>query len=185
MVRLLSVFLLNPGVSYYQQELARMVGGPLRPVQLALDKLVAASLVRKRHEGRQVYYEAVPEHPAFVDLASLFKKTFALGDAIRDALADVRDKIDVAFVYGSVASGEEVPGSDIDVFVVGAVGRREVSAALAAEQKRLQREINISLYTPQRLAKVHASGDHYVADVLEGSKVWLIGDERELERLAG
>ena len=152
LVRALSVFLLDPQRSCYQQELLRETGGPLRPLQLALDKLVDADLITMRRDGRQVYYRANTLNPVFSDLRSLFEKSFALADVIRDALRPVTAEIRLAFVYGSIAADEQRGDSDIDVFVVGAVGRKAVSTALGEAETRLQREINVSLYEP---AEVH------------------------------
>ncbi len=183
LVRVLSVFLLNPQRSYYQQELLRDTGGALRPLQLALDKLVGADLVTVRRDGRQVYYRANTLNPVFGDLKSLFEKSFALADIMRDALKPVAAEIDLAFIYGSVAADKERAGSDIDLFVVGAVSRKAVSNALGDAEARLRREISVSLYEPARFEAARLQ-DPFVLEVLSRPKTWLVGDEGELGELA-
>ncbi|MBU1192289.1 MAG: nucleotidyltransferase domain-containing protein [Gammaproteobacteria bacterium] len=59
-------------------------------------------------------------------------------DILREALSPLRDSITVAFVYGSVASGDERRASDIDVMVVGDVLFEEVVGAVHACQTELQ-----------------------------------------------
>jgi predicted nucleotidyltransferase len=184
LVRLLSVLLLNPDEAYYQQQLLRLTGGPLRPLQMALDKLTAAGIVSKRRDGRQVYYRAETSHPAFADLRSLFMKTFALADVLRAAL-DPLDGIESAFVHGSVASGEETASSDVDLFVVGTVSRRGLAAALATAEKSLGRDVNATVYDRDRLASAVRERNHFVLDVLSKPKLWVTGDLHELERLGG
>ncbi len=184
LVRLLSVFLMNPERSYYQQELVRMTDDSLRPVQLALAKLERADLITTRRDGRQVYYQARTSHPAYGDLRSLFEKTFALGDVLREALRPVADGIRVAFVYGSIAVGEERSASDVDLMVVGPSGRQAIAQALGDVETRLGRPVNVSIYSAERLAESVAARDSFVMDVLEGPKLWLVGDSDELERLA-
>lgn len=183
LVRLLSVLLLNPEESYYQQQLVRLTGSQLRPLQLALDKLTATGLVSKRRDGRQVYYRAEASHPAFRDLRSLFMKTFAVADVLRVAL-DPLDGIESAFVHGSVASGEETAGSDIDLFVVGSVSRRSLAAALAAAEESLGREVNATVYDRDRLTRAVDEHNHFVLDVMSKPRLWVTGDRDELERLA-
>jgi predicted nucleotidyltransferase len=183
LVRLLSVLLLSPEESFYQQQLARTIGGPLRPLQLALGKLVAAGIVSERRDGRQVYYRAEISHPAFKDLRSLFMKTFALADVLRAALAPL-DRIELAFVYGSVASGEEHVGSDVDLFVVGGVSRRALAAALASAEESLGREVNATMYSQARLAKAISDRNHFVVDVMSKPVIWVVGDQSALERLS-
>ena len=184
LVRLLSVLLLNPDESFYQQQLLRMTGGPLRPLQMALDKLTTAGIASKRRDGRQVYYRAETSHPAFADLRSLFMKTFALADVLRAAL-DPLDGIESAFVHGSAASGEETASSDVDLFVVGTVSRRGLAAALSTAEKTLGREVNATMYDRERLASAIRERNHFVLDVLSKPKLWVMGDQHELERLGG
>lgn len=183
LVRVLSVLLLNPEESYYQQQLVRAIGGPLRPIQLALARLTDAGVVSQRRDGRQVYYRAEVSHPAFADLRALFMKTFAVADVLRAAL-DPLDGIESAFVHGSVASGEENVGSDIDLFVVGSVSRRALASALTSAQESLGREVNATVYDRIRLATAIHERNHFVLDVLSKPMIWVVGDRGELERFA-
>jgi predicted nucleotidyltransferase len=184
LVRLLTAFLAEPDRAFYQQELVAVTGGSLRPVQLALDRLTGAGLVTKRRQGKQVYYRADTSNPAFGDLRSLFFKTFALADVLRDRLAPLAAQIDAAFVFGSVAAGEQGPQSDVDLAVVGTAGRKELSAALGGAELQLGREINLVIYGADRLRRLVRDGDGFVLDVVAKPKIWVIGDQSDLDRLA-
>jgi predicted nucleotidyltransferase len=184
LVRVLSVFLLDPERSYYQQELLRETGGPLRPVQLALEKLAGADLISTRRDGRQIYYRANSLNPVFDDLKSLFEKSFALADVVREALQPLGARIRIAFIYGSVASGDLRTASDIDVFVVGTATRKTIAMALGDTETRLRREINVTLYEPKRFTEAIKLDDPFVLHVLSRPKTWLVGDENGLEALA-
>lgn len=184
LVRLLSVLLLNPDRDYYQQELVAIVGGPLRPVQLALGKLTAADIVSKRREGKQVYYQIQRSHPAFTDLRDLFVKTFALGDVLREALAQVQG-IEAAFVFGSTAAAEQHAGSDVDLFVVGSVARKTLAGPLHEAEHVLAREVNLNIYDRRRFAESIREEDHFVLDVMSKPKIWVAGDPGVLEHMAG
>lgn len=185
LVRALSVFVLDPERSFYQQELLRKTGGQLRPLQLALVKLAIADLITTRRDGRQVYYRANALNPVFGDLKSLFEKSFAIGDVLRDALEPQVPKIRLAFIYGSAASGELRSASDIDLFVIGAVSRKAITASLGDAETRLGREVNISLYEPGRFADAARLRDPFVLDVMSRPKTWLVGDEDGLAAMAG
>lgn len=183
LLRLLSVLLLNPERAYYQQELAVMTESSLRPLQLALAKLTKMDLVSKKLVGKHAYYQIVATHPAYPDLRSLFEKTFALADVVRDALEPLSGRIEVAFVYGSAARGEERASSDIDVFIAGEVGRKEVSRCLAGVEERLRREVNVVVFDRERIRESLSDGNPFLEEVLATPKIWLIGDECELERV--
>jgi predicted nucleotidyltransferase len=51
-------------------------------------------------------------------LRAVVLKTFGIADPLRDALKPLRDLIELALVYGSVAKGDDRGGSDIDLLVV-------------------------------------------------------------------
>jgi predicted nucleotidyltransferase len=92
--------------------------------------------------------------------------------------------ISSAFVYGSVAKGTETAGSDVDVMVIGSIEFGEATAALGAVQNVLSREVNPSVYTLEEFAKKVGEKHHFLTNVLEGEKIFLIRDAVGLEGLA-
>jgi len=68
--------------------------------------------------------------------------------------------------------------------VIGSCGFGEVVAAIGRIQDKLGREINPSVYPADEFRKKTAAGHHFLKTVLKGPKVFLIGDENELEKLA-
>lgn len=112
-------------------------------------------------------------------------KTVGIADALQDALEPFAGRIRVAFIYGSFARGEECTDSDVDVLVVGNLEFAAVVSALGPVQERLGREINPTVYPPHEFRSRLARGHHFLKGVMQGDKVFLIGDERELARLAG
>jgi predicted nucleotidyltransferase len=75
--------------------------------------------------------------------------------------------------------------SDIDLCVVGAVGLSRLAPILRRLEQRFRREINVSTYTPKEFASKLSSGDHFLSSIVKGKKLFVIGDENELERIAG
>ena len=59
--------------------------------------------------------------PSFVELKSILAKTSGIRDILHEALASLKDRIKLAFVYGSIARGEEKASSDVDLMVVGEI----------------------------------------------------------------
>ena len=126
----------------------------------------------------------VPSARCLPRLKSLLMKTAGLTDVLRTALAPLADHIDVAFVHGSIARGNERQGSDVDMMVVGDALFADVVAAIGPAQEQLQREVNPTVYPPAEFQMKLAAGHHFLKRVMAGNKVFLIGDERGLERLA-
>ena len=65
----------------------------------------------------------------------LLLKTAGLKDVLASCLGPFRDRIKVAFVYGSIARQEERPGSDIDLMIIGQVGLAELAKALRGRRE--------------------------------------------------
>ncbi len=117
---------------FYLRQIARASGYGLGPVQRELKLLTEVGILRRSAEGRQVYFQADPGSPVFADLKSLLAKTVGIAGTLRDAIAPLAGRIKAAFIYGSIARGEERAGSDVDLLVVGEATFAEVVAALQA-----------------------------------------------------
>lgn len=173
----------NPDRDFYQQEVAQRAGAHLSAVQRELQRLEAAGLITSRRRGRQVYYQANRRAPLFPELHGLALKTTGLADVVRAALAPVADKIQVAFLYGSLAAGTERPDSDVDLMVIGETGLRGMSSHLLEAEAQLGRTINPVTVRPQEWADRIQEKAHFLTNVNRRPKVFLIGDEHELEAL--
>jgi len=170
---------------FHLRAIVRAAGAGTGSVQRELKTLEAAGLVERIAEGRQVYYRANARSPVFNELRVLVAKTVGLGAVIRGALEPLASRIRVAFIYGSGARGELTAGSDVDVLVIGSVGFGEVVEALHGTQERLGREVNPSVFTPEEWARRVHGGKHLARALIDGEKLFLIGDERELAGVAG
>lgn len=179
----LSLLLLHSGEEFYQREIAERTGRTVVEVQRALRRIESAGLVTSLRRGNRVYYLANHRHPAFGDLKSLLLKTSALGDTLRDTLVALEGKIAAAFIFGSFAAGTESPTSDIDLLVVGDLSSREASGLLGSLARKLGREFNPIVYTAEELRKRVKRKSRFIQEVIRGPKIWLIGDEDELEGL--
>ncbi|MGH8674530.1 MAG: nucleotidyltransferase domain-containing protein [Burkholderiales bacterium] len=169
---------------HLQESLIQLAGLGRGTVQRELAFLARAGVVRRAVRGRQVYYQANADSPIYGELRGLVVKTAGVADALRAALAPLADRIRVAFIYGSVAKGTERRGSDVDVMVVGDVSFAEASEALGRAQETIGREVNPSVYAPADFRAKVGAKHHFLRTVLKREKIFLIGDEHELGRLA-
>jgi predicted nucleotidyltransferase len=185
LVRVLNQFLLHPEQEYYQRELERMTGARLRQVQVELRRLESAGLIDSRRHGNRVYYKAAQTHPVFNDLKQVFIKTVSVGDALRQRASALAGTVELAFVFGSVARGDDRGDSDIGIAVVGDVSPREVMTLLADIGDDLRREINTAVYSVDEFVQKARQNHHFVGELIRAPKIWLIGGDDELQRLVG
>lgn len=183
--RVLSLLLLNPEDSYYVRELARLTGTAAGTLHKELSRLAQAGLLLRETQGNQVRYRANRDCPVFAELAGMFRKTSGMASLLAEALAPLHDKIELAFIFGSVARGEEQAGSDVDLLLIGTAGFAEVVKALYPLQETLQREINPVIYTPEELRRQQQENSPFIAELLAKPKLFVIGTEHDLGKLAG
>jgi len=169
---------------HLQESLIQLAGLGRGTVQRELEFLARAGVVRRTLRGRQVYFQANAESPIYAELRGLVVKTAGVADALRAALAPLAKRIYAAFIYGSVANGGERRASDVDVMVIGQVSFAEASEAMGKPQKSIGREVNPSVYAPADFRAKLIAKHHFLGSVMKGEKIFLIGDERELARLA-
>lgn len=181
-VRILLRLLLHSGTDHYQRELARATDLPVRAVQREVATLTGIGLVSSRLRGRRRYYQVVVGHPFYRELKALFVKVGLVGPRLGSA-ARWKNGVRAAFLFGSFATGEEQPGSDVDLLVVGSIDEEKLDEILAEAPIRGERELNPMLYTEESFRHELAKGDPFLRRVLGGPKIFLIGDEAVLERL--
>ena len=173
----LGALLLRPETALHVRELARLTGASPGSLHRDLRALADLGLLVRQEVGRQVHYRANVESPVFEELAGLLRKTAGLVDVLRKVLAPMAAKIDQAFVYGSMASGEAHTHSDVDLMIIGSLGFADVVLALSDAQKTLRREVNPTVLTPEELAQKLRQKNGFVAQVWRGPKLWVIGHE--------
>jgi len=174
--KVLGLLLMRPEQQIHLRELARVIGAAPGTLKKELDALCEAGLLRAERVGNQVRFCANTAHPVFPELQALIRKTIGLVDALRLSLAPLAGRIDAAFVFGSMASGTESAGSDIDLMVVGDAGFAEVVDATYEAQAALGREINPKVMSASEWQAKKAERNAFLQDVLNKPRIMLIGD---------
>jgi len=181
--RVLGVLLIHPDTTYHVRELARLTGTSAGTLHKELSKLTEGGVLCRQAVGNQVRYRANRDCPIFEELASILRKTSGLVGVLAHALSGIESHIDLAFVFGSLARGEQNSNSDVDVMVVGSLGFAEVVGLLHPMQKTLQREINPVVYSLDEFRHRIAGGDSFIQEVLTKPKLFVVGNENELGKL--
>ena len=181
--QLLAKLLLRPDEQFHVRELARMTGISAGSLHRELKAMAESGLLLREKVGNQVFYRADTHCPIYEELASIFRKTIGLASLLHNALSELAGKIQVAFVFGSMASGQQKTGSDIDVCVLGDVSLLEVVKALSSVHETLRREINPAVMTAEEFVEQSVKQDGFVRRVLSEPKVFVMEDEVELAKL--
>lgn len=180
--RLLALFLTNPHDRYYARQLHAMIDGSVGSLHRELINLENLGVLNSERVGNLKFYFANREHPLFFEISGITAKTVGVFGALRAAVRELNN-IDVAFVYGSFASGKETARSDVDLFIVGDINHGALNKALSDVEKTLQREINYTAMTNDEFKTALRTGAPFTQNVMAEPKVFILGGEDELKGL--
>lgn len=157
------------------RELERRSGVNSRHLMRELHSLRAAGILVSKKVGNQVIYRLNPNCPIYDDLRSIIRKTVGLADTLREQLQPFASRIKRAYVYGSQASADARPDSDVDLMIVGDVSLREISSAIRSAGKTLGRVVNPTVYTQDDYHEELQTHESFVHRVHNGLRIDLLG----------
>jgi len=182
--KVLGWLFLHPDERYFVRQLKGLLDEDSTNISRELARLEKMGILTCQTEGRQKYYQVNPQCPVFSELEGLVRKTTGLADILRSVLKPLSRKIKVAFIYGSLAKGLAKSQSDVDLMVIGSSTFAEVVNAITKAQHELGREVNPSTYPVDEFRQKVSTSHHFINTVLKEPKIFLIGDENDLRRLA-
>lgn len=180
----LGLLYMNSEESYHTRGVARQTGLSAGTVHRELKALQNAGLIECAFRHGRPTYQANKLSPIYGELRAIILKTVGLAEPLQQALEPLRKKIVLAFVYGSLAAGSDRASSDIDLMVIGDVTLAECVRVLGPSQDILGREVNPAVFPESEFRTKLAGDDYFLRNVMVSSKIFLIGGEDELRRLA-
>jgi predicted nucleotidyltransferase len=121
-------------------------------------------------------------HPWVPALRMLLERSVGSLFLLQKALESL-DGIEAAFVFGSFATSEQRPDSDIDLVVIGEHTLMTLAEPVSEIEKRVGREVQIIAYSPEEWRSKVESRSHFVVSLMESPKIFLVGDSSNLERI--
>jgi len=158
------------------REMERQASLSLGTIRQDLQKLLKLDLVTTRRDGNRLYYRANTEHPLYPDIRKLVLKTAGLVEIFKSVLD--RDGVEVAFVFGSLASSREKAASDVDLMVIGTIGLHALSSWLSGVSEQIGREINPHTMSMEEFRQRKQKGDQFLSKVMESPKLFITGRVR-------
>lgn len=162
------------------REIARLTGTVAGTLHKELANLAKTGILIKEVSGNQVRYGANRACPIFDELVGIVKKTSGIVDVLADALVPLAADIHAAFVFGSVASGKETAGSDVDVMIFGDVDFARAVHALHPAQDILGREINPKVFSSNEWRERIQKRDAFVTDIMKRPTLFIIGTAHDI-----
>ena len=165
----------HPDERYFVRQLTGLLKEDSTNVSRELIRLEKTGILISTTEGKQKYYQANRQSPVFNELHGLIVKTTGVADVLREVLAPLASQVAVAFVYGSVASGEATSASDIDLLVVGDIDEMVLHRELSQAENRLARPVNYIFMSQLEFHERSSEKGGFLARVLSGPKLMILG----------
>ena len=182
--QILALLLLRPDETFHGREIARLTGVPAGSLHRELKLLADGGLLTRTTVGNQVRFQVDRTCPIHEELTGIIRKTAGLADVLRELLAPLQAKIDMALVFGSMAQGKARVSSDVDLLVIGSASFADVVEACHRATQRLGREVNPVVMTKPAFRDKQRRGDRFVGRIAKEPKIFLIGDAGEFGKLA-
>ena len=167
----------QPERSYHLSELRRLTGLGSASLQREINRLVVAGLANSALKGNQRQISANRQSPLFKELSDLTRKVMGAAALLTEALLPIERKIEIAFLYGSVAKQSDNAESDIDIVIVGSdLTLSELLDQLLPVEEMLCRKVNPTCYTVGEFKKRFSDTDSFVNKVLSQPIIQLFGN---------
>jgi predicted nucleotidyltransferase len=161
--------------SFYLNEVVRHAAMGRGVISRELSKLCDAGLLVVTKKGNQNHYQANAASPIFNELKQIIQKTMGVTGILQQGLADLLPNLEHAFIYGSIAKGEDHAGSDVDVMLVGKnLNYSEIMQLIEPVETQLQRTVNPTLYSPAEFAERLAQGQNFLTKVMQQTRIDLL-----------
>lgn len=173
--KLLALFFGQSDKSFYLNEVVRLADMGRGTISRELNKLTDAGILVVSKQGNQNHYQANKMLPIFNELKGIVKKTFGVAGVLQTALSPILSQLSRAFVYGSVAKGEDNASSDVDVMLVGDdLSYSEIMQLLEVAEVQLGRSVNPTIYSLTEFSERLAEGQSFLTKVMAQMQINLL-----------
>ncbi|HLF17690.1 MAG TPA: nucleotidyltransferase domain-containing protein [Candidatus Omnitrophota bacterium] len=173
--RLLAHAFTHPDQDFYVRELAELIHEDPGNLSRELKKLEAEGLYVSRIRGNSKFYSLNKSYPLYDEIKKVVFKTHGVAGSLKNLLHGFND-VSLAFLYGSYAKDMENKTSDVDLAVVGSVSHHKLTQAVRDLEKKLNREINFTIYSPEEFQDEKNKKGSFLHTVLKGRIFMLKGD---------
>jgi predicted nucleotidyltransferase len=170
---LLAYFFTNPESSHHLREIAQLLSADPANLSRELARLERDGLFLSQKVGNQRHFSLNRQHPLYRELQGIVFKTVGATGLLRSSLQKVAG-IEEAYLYGSFARNREDSISDIDILLIGHPNPNDLEARVRELERKLKRELNYIIISPEELAERLEGGDAFLRQVWQDTRIRLI-----------
>lgn len=177
-VKLLHLFLNNPGRAFYVREITRKIDEQINSVRRELANMLSIGIIKSENSNNRLYYEVNQDYAHFEPLHQIFADSSSTGTV---GVADVNDwtkrlkplgDVRVAVFAGKLVHGST---SDVDVLIAGTVNKTQVKKFIRELEEEENKTLNYAVMDYQDFYYRLSIKDRFVTTLM-ASKHTVIAD---------
>lgn len=178
-VKLLHLFLNNPGKAFYVREITRLIDEQINSVRRELSNMLEVGIITSKNTDNKLYYEINQRYEYYVPFRAIFadqKVTSVVesGDAESSEWSNVVRRltgIRVAIAAGALVKGS---ASGVDLLLVGDMSTKKTAELVSTIESAEGRELNYSTLSYDEFYYRLSVRDRFITGILTNKHVVLV-----------
>lgn len=184
-VKLLHLFLNNPGKAFYVREITRLIDEQINSVRRELSNMLEVGIITSDSADNKLYYEINQRYEFYVPFRAIFaddhiaasSATKANGKNWQDLITSLPG-IRLALLAGVLVKGST---SSVDILLVGEIPAIKLKNVIKQVEKAESRELNYSVVSYDEFYYRLSVRDKFITEVLSGRHVVLVDTDNILK----
>jgi len=186
-VKLLHLFLNNPGKAFYVREITRLIDEQINSVRRELSNMLEVGIITSDSADNKLYYEINQRYEYYVPFRAIFADqkiaTTSKAGAVSSADQWRSELVKLPGVRVAIASGVLVKGSasPLDLLLVGDLPTTKVKALVATIESEEGRELTYSVLSYDEFYYRLSVRDKFITAVLANKHMALVDTDNILK----
>jgi hypothetical protein len=188
-VKLLHLFLNNPGQAFYVREITRKIDEQINSVRRELSNMLEVGVITSDSADNKLYYEVNQRYDYYVPLRAIFGDNIAeatpasvMGDTATEAYSLALRAIpglSLALLSGVLVRGSD---SSVDVLLVGSATQLKIKAAIKTIETGEGRAINYSVLSYDEFYYRLSVRDRFITEIITGKYTIVVDKDNVLSQ---
>lgn len=187
-IKLLHLFLNNPGKSFYVREITRLIDEQINSVRRELSNMLNVGIIKSDTSDNKLYYEVNQRYEHYVPLRAIFGDDVSVSEQLPHTVPSTLDwqsKLDeVGHIKLAILGGVFVPNSvsAVDLLLVGNPSLAKLKGFIKTLEKQEGRELNYSVLPYDEFYYRLSIRDKFITELVASKHVVLRDEEKILSK---
>ena len=189
-VKLLHLFLNNPGQQFYVREITRKIDEQINSVRRELANMIEVGVVTSDSSENKLYYRVNQRYEYYLPLKAIFGDSASELNSIsfsaveapkNDYIMELRkiEGLRLAIFAGILVKGSETP---VDILLVGSLAPEKVTSFIKVVESGEKRDINYTVMSYDEFYYRLSVRDRFITEILNGKHSVIIDEDKILEQ---